>query len=451
MDINKENIDDLNAVISINLQKDDYEEKVVKSLKDYKKTASMKGFRPGKVPFGLISKMYRKPVVVEEVNKLVSESLMKYINDEKIDILGEPILHEDEVKPIDWDNDEDFEFKFDIGITPELDIKLNEKTKIPFYIIKPDDELINKYIDAYANQMGSNVEVDIAEENDLIKADLTQLDENGQPLEEGLKIGSATMYVKIIKDEGIKKDILGSKKDDVKIIDLKKAFPNDTELAGLLNIDKEQVGEIEGSFEVKIISVLRFQNAEINQELFDKAFGEGNVKSEEEFREKVKEQAVKGLENDSEYKFKIDVRENLLKQFKSGLPTDFLKRWLLTINEGKFTKEDIENEFESFESMMKWQIIVNKIMKENDLKIEREDMESAAIEEIKMRFSQYGMANLPDESYKEFAGKLLENKEEARKLMERAAEEKVYEFVKKTVKIDNKEISSEKFNKLLEK
>jgi trigger factor len=451
MNIYKEQIDELNAVLNVKLEKTDYDEKVLKVLNDYKKKAKIDGFRPGKVPFGLISKMYRKPVLVEEINKLVSESITKFLVEEKLNILGEPIPHEGEQKAIDWDNDTEFEFKFDLGLAPQLDVQLSSKDKIPLYTIKVDDELIGKYIDSYTQRFGQYDSVEEVTEKDLLKARISQVDSEGNVIEGGIVADDTTLTSDLIKDEKIKKQVMEAKKGQSLIINLKNAYPSDAEIAGILRIDKEKAAAIEGDFKIEITDISRFRKAEINQELFDKVFGEGIIKSEKEFRDKIIEEASKGLKLDSEYRFNLDAKETLIKKFKGDLPDAFLKRWLLLINEGKFTAEQIDQDFEHFAEDLKWQLIKDRIINDNKILVSDEDLKAGAIEFARMQFAQYGMPNIPDEHLIEFSKRMLERDEEKNKIKSKVTEDKIFEFIKTLVKIEDKEITTEKFNKLFEK
>ena len=451
MNIKKENIDDLNAVLSISLEKDDYESRVDTVLKDYRKKARIDGFRPGKVPMGLITKMYRKPILVEEVNKLVSESITKFLVDEKLNILGEPIPHETEEINIDWDNDSKFEFKFDLGIAPEFDLKLSAKDKVPQYEVKADKALVDKYVESYTQRMGEYTSADKVSEKDILKATIVQLDENGVAVEDGVSVEEASLMVDVVKDDKVKKSLMAVKKGDTLNIDLKKAYPSDVELSSLLKIDKEKVAEIGPMFNLTITDISHFEPAQVNQELFDKIYGENTVKSEKEFREKIAEEAKSGLARDSEYRLGIDIKEMLLKKFKAELPNEFLKRWLYLINEGKFSKEDIDKEFDHFEEDLKWQLIKDKISAEHEIKIEEKDIMGEALNFARMQFAQYGMNNVPDEHLVEFARRMLERKEDANRIQNQVVERKVIDAVKSVIKLEEKEISSEKFNKLFEK
>ncbi len=259
MNITRENIDDLNAVIRIKVEKEDYEERLHNVLGDFRRKARIDGFRPGKVPFGLISKMYRKPALIEEVNKILSESITKYLVDENLNILGEPLPNEKEQGQIDWDNQTEFNFAFDIGLAPELDVNVSAKDKIPFYTIKIDDQIRSKYIENYRSRLGSFIPVDRTEVNALIKADLSQLDNNGNIIEGGIKVDGASISLELIKDEKTRKDLTGKVINDILTIDVKKAFPNNVDLATLLKVDKEK-NELDGEFQLIIKSISKFKN-----------------------------------------------------------------------------------------------------------------------------------------------------------------------------------------------
>ncbi|MFW5886510.1 MAG: trigger factor [Bacteroidota bacterium] len=452
MDIRTENIDELNAVIKLKIEKDDYEEKVNKVLKDYKKRANMPGFRPGKVPDGIIRKLYRKPVLAEEINKMVSESLFQYIQENDIHILGEPLPSEKEENKIDFDNTEVFEFAFDLGLAPEFDFELSSKDKIPYYQVKVEDKQVDEYIDRVINQFGSLKEIDEVKEKSIINCNLFQLDENGKVKEDGFSAEDTTLSVEIIKDEKIKKDFLGKKVGDVIVFDIRQAYPNDTEISGLLKLEeKEKAAEIGGNFQCVIEKIEDFEKAELNQELFDKVYGEGAVSSEKEFKEKVEEELKKNYERDSEYRFGIDAKEEILKKVKFDLPVEFLKRWLLETNKNKFDKEQLDKEFPNFENDLKWQMITDKIVRDNDIKVEKEEALEYAKNMARMQFYQYGLREIPGEHLDNYANQILENKEQRKQIYTRLYEVKTLKHIKDSVKLEEKEITLEKFNKLFEK
>src|SRR6056297_2241649 len=329
MNITKENKDELNAVLKVQVNEEDYKEKVDQVVKDYKKKAKMDGFRPGKVPEGLIRKMYGRAIKVDEVNKLVSEKLSEYLQSEELNILGEPLPSKEEQKSIDWDHDEQLEFAFDIGIAPEIEVNVSGHDKIPYYTIQITDELIDKQVENYQQRLGEFKPIDQVENLDeMITAHITELDDQRNIKEGGIYKENATITLSVVKDEDIKKQFENAAADDAIDINLKKAFPNDTEISSMLNIEKEKAAELEGLFRINIQEVKKFEQAEVNQELFDKIYGKGQVTSNEEFREKIREELEQQIKPESERKFAQDVKEHFVRKVDPKIPSDFLKRWL---------------------------------------------------------------------------------------------------------------------------
>ena len=452
MNITRENINELNAVIRIKIEKEDYEERLHNVLGDFRRKARIDGFRPGKIPFGLISKMYRKPALIEEVNKILSESITKYLIDENLNILGEPLPNEQEQNQIDWDNQTEFNFTFDIGLAPELDINVSAKEKIPFYTIKIDDQIRLKYIENYQSRLGSFSPIETTEENAMIKADLSQLDNNGHIFEDGIKVDGGSISLGLIKDEKIRKELTGRIIDDTINVNLKKALPNDVELATLLKVDKEKIAELEGEFQLIIKSISKFEKAEVNQDFFDKIYGKGNIKSEEEFKQRLDEDIKANLNRESEYKFRLDVRSTYLNKFGKELPEEFLRRWLFKVNKDKYTEEQISKDFEHFTEDLKWQLIKNKIIRENNIKVSEEEILQYVKDYARLQFAQYyGLTNVSEDDLNKYANELLKKDKEKNQFYEKKYEDKVIEFIRETVKIENKVLTLEKFNKLLEK
>jgi trigger factor len=452
MNIKKDNLDELNAVLTITVEKSDYEEKVDQVLKDYRKKARIDGFRPGKVPQGLINKMYRKPVLVEEINKLLGESLGKYLVDEKLNILGEPLPSLDKPVQVDWDADAQFEFSFDIGMSPEIDFTVSDKDKIDYYLIKTDEEEISKQRDRISSRYGSYKETDEAiSDNEMLKADLVELGPNNEPAD-GIHVEDVSISLEFVKDEESKKKFMGLKAADVLDIDVKKTFVNETDLAALLKIAKDKLPETGSNFRVTIKSVSRFVKAEINQELFDKVYGPDQVKSLEEFNAKITEELKAAFERNSDYKFRIDAKEYYLGKFKQELPAAFLKRWLVYTNQGKMTMEQIEKDFDAFVTDLKWQLIKGKVARDNEMKIKEEELVAHTKEVFRQQFVQYyGIADVPDDTLEKYAKESLGREEERNRYMESLMENKVFEFMQKTVKLDTKEVTLQEFNKMFEK
>jgi trigger factor len=452
MNIKKESIDELNAVLTITIEKNDYEARVDNILKDYRKKARFDGFRPGKVPQGLVNKMYRKPVLAEEINKILSESLTKYLVDEKLNILGEPLPNANKPVKIDWDHDTEFEFAFDIGLAPEIDIIVTEKDKLPFYKIKVDEEERNKQIDRILSRYGTYIDVSEVTGNELLKADLTETDKKGNPAENGLHVEDAALSLEFIKDEKTKKKFRGCKPGDRVNIDIKKAFNNETDLAALLKTEKEKLADVSPDFQVILKSVSRFEKAVVGQDLFDKVYGKDKVKSEDEFKARVEEEIKVAFTRNSDYRFRLDARDYYLGKFRKELPGEFLKRWLLHTNEGKVTPDQIEKDYDHFEADLKWQLIKGKTIKDNELKINEEELLAHAKDAIRQQFIQYyGIGEVPDDMLSKYANESLRREEERNRYLESLNENKVYEFIQKTVKLETKEITLEKFNKLFEK
>ena len=450
MNITRQNIDELNANLKLQVSKADYEERVSTKLNEYRKKANMPGFRPGKVPASLINKMYGKAILVEEINKLVSESINEYIKTQDIQVLGDPLPNETENKTIDFDSQTDFEFVFDIAISPEIDAKVTAKDKIDAYEIILDDAMVDNYISTYTRRFGKFVECNEVEENELVKGDIYQIDENGSLVDEGILSIDASIYLELAKDETEKKVFKGAKPGDVVKFDIKKAFPNDFEISNLLKIDKDKVAEIASYFQITIKNISRFDKAELNEELFAKVYGEGVVSTEEEFKNKIKSEIQENLTKDQDYKFVLDSKKYFIKKLNLKLPEKFLKRWLIFMNEGKLTTEQIEKEYPLFEEDMKWQLIKNKFVKENSFEVKEEDVVNYAKEVTRMQFKQYGLNNIPDEQIEAYSVNILKKEAEVRKMVEKLMEDKIAGFIKQNATLNTKQISNEEFGKLFE-
>ena len=450
MNISQENTDKLNAILNVKVEEADYAERVVKVLKDYRKQAKVDGFRPGMVPMGIIKKMYHTPVLVDEVNKLVSESLFNYLQENKVNILGEPLPHKDEDKKFDFEKDTEFEFKFDLGLAPELNMEVSAKDKVPFYKIKVDKKQQDEHKDSLLQRFGEFKAVDKAGNDELIKGSLVKVDKEGKEVENGIRVDNISMSLEMMKDDDQKVLFSGAAGGDQVVFDVKKAFPNDTELASLLRIDKTEVAMIEGTFKCFIDEVNKFERAELGQEFYDKVYGEGEVKTEEEFTKRVTEEIALNYERESEYRFMVDAREALIKKAKIDLPVEFLKRWMVETNE-QITEEQVAEDFEKYEDDFRWQMIKEHLLKQQDIKVSEEEALEAAKAMVLNQYMQYGMSNVPEEYLENYAREMMAKPEESRKFYEQKGEEKLISYIKSVVKLDEKEVSSEKFRKLYEK
>lgn len=449
MTINRENIDELNALLKVNIVKADYEEKVEKVLRDYRKKANVKGFRPGMVPIGLIRKMYGKAVKIDEINKTVSENIQKYLTDEKLDILGDPLPVEEEYEKFDFDSQDDFTFSFELGLAPSFEIKLNKKNKVTSYEIKVDDKMKNDYIDNYRIRYGQFIKADISEEKDLLKGKIEAVDEAGNPLPEGPAVEDTSLAIDFIKDPGIKELFTGKKVSDTVIFDLRKAFPNENEIAGILRTTKDSLKGIDGLFRFTINEISRFTPAEINQELFDKIYGEGSVNSEEEFNKKIEEEISLHLKQETDFKLAQDIKKLAIEKTDFQLPEAFLKKWLLKVND-KTTAEQIEKEFDTFRKDLKWQLIRNKLAKQNEIKITEEELLKEAEEITRNQFRQYGLFYATEDQVTHYAKETLKREEDARRIADKLVEDKIIALLKDIVKIETESVTVEQFNKLFE-
>ena len=394
MNVSHNNIDQLNAIVTIEIEKADYADKVKKSLRAYGDKANIPGFRRGHVPYCMLVKMYGKAVKADEVNRLVSEALYNYITDNKLNILGEPMTAEDQT--IDIEADENFTFKFDIALAPEINVTLDKNITVPYYKIAVTDEMVGKQDEMFRQRQGKQITIDaVSEERDLIKGSMVEL-ENGVAKEGGIVVESTILSPAYIKDE--KEKFTAAKVGD-KVIFNPAAACGDSmgELASMLNIDRDAAAEVKNDFEMTITEITHLQPAEHDQEFFDGIFGKDAVKNEEEYTAKVREMIAMQLIPESEYRFGIDARKAIEAQVgELELPAEFLKRWLVATNE-KYTEENISEEYSKMEADLKWHLIKEFIAKTMEIKVVDEDLKALAMSVTRQQFAQYGMSNLPDD------------------------------------------------------
>ncbi len=449
MNITKQSIDDLNAILTIQIEKSDYNENVEKVLRDYRKKANIKGFRPGMVPIGLIKKMYGKAVQIEEINKLVSENIRTYLEDQKIDILGDPLPRSEENEKNDFENGESFTFSFDLGLAPLFEIKLNKKNKVNYFEIDVDDKMRNEYIESYTRRYGKFERADISGEKDMLKGTIVAIDQNGDPMPDGPGADDTSLSINIIKDKKIRKLFTGRKTEDSIDFDIRKALPNDNEIAGLLRRKTEEISDINGRFRFTINEISRFEPAGIDQELFNRIYGEDVVNSEEEFRKKIEEEISVNLQQESQYKLSGDLKKLAVEKTDFGLPEEFLKRWLMQVNE-KTTKEQIEEEFDHFRQDLKWQLIRNNIARKNEVKITEEELLLEAENITRFQFRQYGLFYATEEQVTNYAKETLKKEDEAKRIADKILDEKVITLLREMVKVEVRNVTVEEFNKQYE-
>ena len=443
--------DKINGLLTMTIEPADYQEQVEKTLKNYRKKAQVPGFRPGMVPMGMIKKQYGTAVKVDEVNKLMGEKLYAYIQENKIQMLGEPLPNEEKQVPQDFEKDGELTFVFDIAVAPEFKAELTAKDKIDYYKIKADDKLIDDQVQMYASQAGEFVKAEVFSGNDTITGDLRELDEQGNTKEGGITTEGGMVMPAYIKAEDQKKLFDGAKPGDIITFNPKKAYPdNDAEVAALLKVEKDQVKDLTADFSYQITEIRHFQPAEVDQKLFDRVFGEGEVKDEKAFREKIAENIAPQLQQNSDYKFLRDVRQYL--ENKVGelqFPEALLKRVMLQNNKEKGA-DYVEKNFEGSIKELKWHLIKEQIVAANNIKIEEADLKAVAKEAIRAQFAQYGMSNVPDDVLENYAAEQLKKRENVDNFVDRAVDMKLTEVLKNVVKLNEKEVSLEDFNKLLQ-
>lgn len=439
MKITQKNLDDLTLIVTLNVEKEDYTDKRTKILKDFRRNADIKGFRKGMAPFSLIEKMHGKNAQLDAVNSVISESLNNYITENKINVLGEPLPNETEQKPIDWENDQEFSVSFDIGTAPKIELELTADDKITYYDVEVNKDDKEKYISNLLKQFGTLVDTDVVKDDDFIIADLIQ----GETKIEGTYIA-----LRSIATDDIKQDFIGKKSGDTFEIDVNKAFENETDRAAMLKVKKEELASLNPVYTVVIKEVKTFADATIDQALFDKMFGEGVVKSEEEFNEKVEERLKAEYAQESDYRFMLDAREALIEKAALPLPEEFLKRWLFTANEGKFTMEEIEKDFPIFLKDFRWQMIRQYITREQEIKMTREDLLDQARKIAAYQFAMYGLNNAPEEQLNQYAESILSNEKEAKRIYEKVEEDLVLNYVRSVVTLDKKSITIDKLKEL---
>ena len=450
MNISFENADKVNGLMTITVEKADYQEQVEKTLKNYRKKANFPGFRPGMVPMGMIKKQFEPQVKVEEINRLLGEKLTGYIRENNIQMLGEPLPSEKQ-EPQDLATDGPFTFVFDIAVAPEMKVELTGKDKITYYNIAVDDKLIDDQVQMYASQAGEFVKGEVFGGNDTLTGDLRQLDDKGNTLEGGITTDSAMIMPAYIKEEAQRKLFDGCKPGDIITFNPKKAYPdNDAEIAAMLKVDKEQVKDLTSDFSYQVTEIRHFEPAKVDQALFDKVFGEGNVKDEADFRQKISDQVKPQLAQNSDYKFLIDLRKYM--EDKVGevvFPEALLKRVMLQNNKDKGA-DYVEKNFEGSIRELKWHLIKEQIVSSNNIKIEDADVKAVAKEAIRQQFAQYGMGNVPEDVIDNYADEQLKKRENIDSFVDRAVDLKLVEVAKGIVKLTEKSLSLQEFNKLMQ-
>jgi len=437
---------DLMATITVEVKAADYSERVEKVLKDYRKTAEVPGFRKGKTPMGIINKKYRTSVIVEEVNKMLQDELYKHITAEKVRVLGSPMPIDE--KPIDWENDEDFTFEYEVGLAPEFDVKITAKDKLNYYKIKADAKLVDGYCNDIAKRYGKMSNPEASVEGDLIFCTIEQLDVDGIVMDNGIK-NDATVAMDYIADKKIKKQFVGVKTDDLITVNVMKAFTNHSDLGAMLNVDHDAIHNLTSEeFQFTVKNVNRLEPAELNVELFDKVYGPGAIKDEKEFKAKVKSEAEAQFVGESDRMLKNDVVTYFVDKLKLAMPNEFLKRWLVQTSEQPITMEMLETEYDMYAKSLQWQLIENKILENHNIKVTQDDVLAHTKVLISAQMKQYGQPEGDDKQLTDIATNILKNEEERKKVYDQIFDERTLVVYKENFKLTEKSVSYDEFVKL---
>ena len=444
MNISFEAADKVNGLMTITLETADYQAEVDKMLKDYRKRANVPGFRPGQTPMGLIKRQYGTAVKVDVVNKMLGEKLYEYVRENNIQMLGEPLPSEQQ-EALDFEGDKPLTFKFDIAVAPEFEAKLSGKDKIDYYHITVDDKLIDQQVEMYRSRAGHHEKVENfdPEQRDMLKGDLREVDG-------AIEVADAVLMPQYMKVDDQKKLFDGAKLGDIITWNPSKAYPeSDVEVSSLLKIDKEQVAEHKGDFTYQITEISRYVKADIDQTLFDQTFGEGAVKDEKEFRQKIADQIGQQFAADSDYKFLLDVREHMEKKVgKLEFPEALLKKVMLNNNKDKGA-DYVEKNFEGSIKELKWHLIKEQLVAAQEIKVEEDDLKAVAKEAVRQQFAQYGMSNVPDDVLENYAAEQMKKRENIDNFVDRAVDQKLIEKLKAVVKLNEKSVTLEEFNKMM--
>ena len=452
MNIQFEAPDKVNGLMTITLETADYQPEVEKTLKDYRKRANIPGFRPGQAPMSMIKRQFGPSVKVDAINKLLGEKLYEYVRENKIQMLGEPLPSEQQ-EELDFNGDAPLVFKFDIAVAPEFKAELTDKDTIDYYNIKVEDKLIDQQVEMYQSRSGhyDKVESYDAEQRDMLKGDLRELDADGNVKEGGIEVADAVLMPQYMKADDQKKLFDGCKLGDIITWNPRKAYPeSDVEMSSLLKIQKDEVKDHEGDFTYQITEISRFVKADVDQKLFDQVFGEGAVKDEAAFRQRISDQISQQFKADSDYKFLLDIREHMEKKVgKLEFPEAILKRVMMNNNKDKGA-DFVEKNFDASIKELGWHLIKEQLVAAQDIKVDDADLKNVAKEAARAQFAQYGMSNIPDEYLENYASEMLKKRENVDGLVDRAVDVKLTAALKSVVKLDEKDITLEDFQKMLQ-
>jgi trigger factor len=444
MNITQEKIDDLNAVVKIKISPEDYTEKVEKTIKDQAKKSTLPGFRKGMVPVAHIKRAFGKSILVEEINTLLSETLNKYLSDSKVEILGQPLPVVDDSKSFKWDNTDEFEFDYELGLAPSIEVDLSSKDSFIKYNVKADEETLAARIKNIRKSYGKMTNPEVSADEDVLYAELAQLSPDGSVFEGGIT-NTGSIRLDQVKDQEILKSLIGLKKDDVFELDLQKAFAgNEAIIAKLTGIDESEAKDLKSVFKVTVKNVNRLEEADLNQEFFDKIFGEGIVTDEAGFTARITEEVEGMFQQDADRKLQNDIYTKLIESVQIELPDEFLRKWLKATNE-KLSDEELAEGYEDFAKNLKWTLIENKLIKDNNIEIKYEDVFKTAKQRLDAQFKMYSPSPLPEDQLAEYTTNFLKEKDNANRIFDEVKALKVFEYIQSVATLDQQDIAYNKF------
>ena len=450
MNVLRQDVDALNAVLTVKINPEDYQPKVKAAVEKYRKTAKIPGFRPGHVPQGLIQKQYGKAFLAEELNKLANDALYKFIIENKLDILGNPIPKENSDVVGNFDQPTDFEFSFEIGFSPVLDLPLNEKSKFDYYTVKVDKELIDKQVEDLQRRYGKLTSAETVEERDMVLGKFEELNEDGS-IKEGGVSNSTTISLEFLSDKKSIKQLVGKNVNECFELDPNSVSKDDKDKATMLGVSEDELKSVGNKFQFTITDIKRMELAALDEFLFEKLYMDGEVKTEEDLRKRVQDDLENMFSKDSERILTRDVYQYLVNETKTEFPESFLKRWIKVLSEKPVSDEDLDKEFDAYLKSLKWQLIQTKIFKDNNIQLNNEEVITYTKSLLAGNYAQYGIPAPEDAELTETATRLLKNKEQANGIYDRLAEQKLTEFFKSTVKLNSKAVSYDEFVEIASK
>jgi len=447
MNISKNEVDTLNLTVNIEITPEDYQDKVNSVLQNYRKSANIPGFRPGKVPMGLIKKQYGKAVLIDEINKILQDAIFNYIQEEKLNILGNPLPVEQE--ELDFDTPGTYNFGFELGLSPEVDVKISKKNKVKGVKVVADDKVLDTYMEDIRGRYGKMSTPEKPAADDMFHGSFTEVDADGAAAEGGIVKEDAQFLGTNLKTKKAQGELAKATMGSTMTFDAKKSFGKDYNVAGLLGVTDAQLEASTGSFEFKLTNISRMEPAELNQEFFDKVYGEGAVTSEKEMRARMKEEAERMYQNEADQYFLNNVAEYLLEKTKFDLPIVFLKKWMQTSGEKPLTADEVEADWKKTEKGLRYQLIENAVITAAEIKVSREDLLDHTVGMVKAQFQQYGQQVMDDEMLKGIAENALKNEEEVRRISDQVYNAKLLAHYKESFKVEEKEVTYDQFIKLV--